>query len=178
MVDSIAAEIAGLGMEKSDFDTREYTKIGKDVEKLNQQLVDILLPLKTHLTKEKSKDGPHDLSGDLANGTRIIDIILDFKEVFEEAYGKTLDLGFDIYIDEESLEIDPEKLKEVDHEKLLELLSHLENLETSHKTKTQDATQLLFLKVNMALAIFNCLNEIQKSHTQHLSRLSQASRGM
>lgn len=163
---SIAVEIADLGMEKSRFDTHEYTEIGKDVEKLNRQLVEILLPLKTHLSKEKAKDGPHDLSGDLADGTRIYDVIMDFKKVFEEAYGKKLDI-----------ELEPEKWSEVEHEKLLELFTHMENLETNHKTKTQDATQLLFLKVNMSLAIFNCLNEIQKSHTQHMSRLSQASRG-
>ena len=84
----LAAAVANLGMRKSDLETREYTQIGKDVEKLNQQLVDILLPLKTHLSKEKTKDGPFDLTGDMTDGRRIVDAILDFKNLFEETYGE------------------------------------------------------------------------------------------
>lgn len=167
---SLAAAVASLGMSKSDLETREYTQIGKDVEKLNQELVDILLPLKTHLSKEKTKDGPFDLTGDMADGRRIVDAILDFKNLFEETYGegKTFTIK----------DLDLEKLEAVTKEQLTEILSHVDNLETNHKTKTQDSTQMLFLKVNMSLAIFNCLNESQKSHTQHLGRLAQASRGM
>ncbi|WP_316357543.1 hypothetical protein [Candidatus Neptunichlamydia sp. REUL1] len=166
----LAAAIADLGMRKSDLETREYTQIGKDVEKLNQQLIDILLPLKTHLSKEKTKDGPFDLTGDMTDGRRIVDAILDFKNLFEETYGegKTFTIK----------DLDLEKLEAVTKEQLTEILSHVDNLETNHKTKTQDSTQMLFLKVNMSLAIFNCLNESQKSHTQHLGRLAQASRGM
>ncbi|QVL54933.1 MAG: hypothetical protein KFB95_06330 [Simkaniaceae bacterium] len=167
---SLAAAVASLGMRKSDLETHEYTQIGKDVEKLNQELVDILLPLKTHLSKEKTKDGPFDLTGDMADGRRIVDAILDFKNLFEETYGegKTFTIK----------DLDLEKLEAVTKEQLTEILSHVDNLETNHKTKTQDSTQMLFLKVNMSLAIFNCLNESQKSHTQHLGRLAQASRGM
>ena len=178
MVDSIAPEIAHLGSRKSDFDTMEYTKIGRDVEKLNDEMIHTLLPLKNHIAKEKAKEGPHDLSGDLANGERIIDSLLDFKALFDEAYDKSLDLGLDLReVRKDLFELDPEKLKNVDHEKLLDLFSHIESLESHHKAKTQDATQLLFLKINMSLAIFNCLNEIQKSQTQHVSRLAQATRG-
>ncbi len=167
---SLAAAVASLGMSKSDLETREYTQIGKDVEKLNQELVDILLPLKTHLSKEKTKDGPFDLTGDMADGRRIVDAILDFKNLFEETYGKGKTFSIK--------DLDLEKLEAVTKEQLTEILSHVDNLETNHKTKTQDSTQMLFLKVNMSLAIFNCLNESQKSHTQHLGRLAQASRGM
>ena len=167
---SLAGAITSLGIDKSDLETREYTQIGKDVEKLNQQLMEVLLPLKTHLSKEKTKDGPFDLTGDLADGRRIVDAILDFKNLFEETYGegKTFTVK----------DLDLEQLEAVTKEQLTEILSHVDNLETNHKTKTQDSTQMLFLKVNMSLAIFNCLNETQKSHTQHLTRLAQASRGM
>ncbi|MCB1106706.1 MAG: hypothetical protein KDK76_01250 [Chlamydiia bacterium] len=166
----LAAAVADLGMKKSTLETQEYTQMGKDVEHLNQQLIDILLPLKTHLTKTKTKDGPFDLTGDLADGRRIADVILDFKNLFEEVYGegKTFNIK----------DLDLEKLGEVSKEQVTELLSHIENVETNHKTKTQDATQMLFLKVNMSLAIFNCLNETQKSYSQHVGRIAQASRGM
>ncbi len=166
----LAAEVANLGMRKSDLETEEYTQIGKHVERLNQELIEILLPLKTHLSKEKTKDGPFDLTGDMADGRRIVDAILDFKNLFEKTYGegKTFTIK----------DLDLEKLEAVTKEQLTEILSHVDNLETNHKTKTQDSTQMLFLKVNMSLAIFNCLNESQKSHTQHLGRLAQASRGM
>ncbi len=182
---SLAGAIVDLGVHRSDFETKDYTQIGQKVEKLNQELIDILLPLKTHLSKEKSKDGPFDLTGELADGRRIVDVILDFKNLFEETYSldgnprtfsiKDLDLdGLKNASEEDLVEV----LSGVSKEQLTEMLSHIDNLETGHKTKTQDATQMLFLKVNMSLAIFNCLNETQKSHTQHLSRLAQASRGM
>ncbi len=164
----LAAETVRLGMLKSDLETHEYRQIGKDVERLNQQLTDILLPLKTHLSKEKAKDGPFDLSGELADGRRIVDVILDFKNLFEETYGEGKVFSVK--------DLDLEKLKAVTKEQHTEILSHLENLETNHKTKTQDSTQMLFLKVNMSLAIFNCLNETQKSHTQHLTNLARSSR--
>lgn len=178
----LAGAIASLGMSKSDLETREYTQIGRDVERLNQELIDILLPLKTHLSKEKTKDGPFDLTGDLADGRRVADAILDFKNLFEETYGegKTFsikDLDLDRLKDASQEDL-VEILSGVTKEQLTEFLSHVDNLETNHKTKTQDSTQMLFLKVNMSLAIFNCLNETQKSHTQHLGRLAQASRGM
>jgi len=178
----LSLEAAKLGIARSNFETKDYGKTASEVEKLNEDLLNILLPLKTHLYKEKAKDGPFDLTGDLANGSRIADAILDFKNLFEETYGsekkftiKDLDLEkLEDCTGEELAEI----LTGVTKEQLTELLSHVDNLETGHKTKTQDATQMLFLKVNMSLAIFNCLSETQKTQTQHQERLARTAGGM
>ena len=167
---SLGLEVAKLGARRSDFETQDYTKVSENIEKLNHELLHILLPLKTHLSKEKSKDGPFDLTGDLANGSRIVDTILDFKNLFEANYGDKKRFSIK--------DLDFDKLENVTKEQLTELLSHIDNLETHHKTQTQDETQRLFLKVNLSLAIFNCLNETQKSNCQHVQRLAQASRVM
>lgn len=158
---NLATAVADLGIQRSDFETQEYTQIGSEVERLNQELIDILLPLKTHLSKEKVKDGPFDLTGDLADGRRIVDVILDFKNLFEANYGN----GKEFTIKD----LDLTQLESVTKEQLEEILSHLSNLETKYKTQTQDQTQLLFLKVNLSLALFNCLHETQKGLNNHMT---------